>query len=64
MIEQQLGNYDAALDWYERAYVARDFLLTALHVDPQFQIVPPGQTRPITELPRWRDLVERIGIAP
>jgi len=30
MIEQQLGNYDAALDWYERAYVARHFLLTAL----------------------------------
>ena len=29
-IEQQLGNYDAALDWYERAYQAREFMLTVL----------------------------------
>ena len=29
-VEQQLGNYDAALDWYERAYQTRDFMLTVL----------------------------------
>jgi hypothetical protein len=63
-IEQQLGNYDAALDWYERAYQTRDFLLAVLHVDPQFRIVPPGRTHPITEHPRWVALLQRIGVAP
>ncbi len=63
-VEQQLGNYDAALDWYERAYDTRDFLLTALHVDPQFHIVPPGRVGPISEHPRWTVLLRRIGVAP
>lgn len=62
-IEQQLGNYDAALDWYERAYRARDFLLSALHVDPQFRLLPPGQARPIGTHPRWAALLDKIGIA-
>ena len=39
-------------------------MLTVLHVDPQFRMVPPGQTRPITEHPRWTALLERIGVAP
>ena len=63
-VEQQLGRYDAALDWYERACETRDFMMIALHVDPQFQIVPPGRTRPITEHPRWTALLQRIGVAP
>jgi TolB-like protein len=63
-VEQQLGNYETALDWYERAYPTRDFLLSVLHVDPQFRIVPPGQTRPITEHPRWTALLHRVGVAP
>jgi tetratricopeptide (TPR) repeat protein len=63
-VEQQLGNYETALDWYERAYPTRDFLLSVLHVDPQFRIVPPGRTRPITEHPRWVELLQRIGVAP
>ena len=63
-IEQQLGNYDAALDWYERAYQTRNFMLTVLHVDPQFRIVPPGRTGPISEHPRWTMLLQRIGVAP
>ena len=48
-VEQQLGNYDAALDWYERAYHAREFMLTVLHVDPQFRIVTTG-----TDAPNYR----------
>lgn len=62
-IEQQLGNYDAALDWYERAYRTRDFLLSALHVDPQFRLLPPGQAHPIDKHPRWETLLDKIGIA-
>jgi hypothetical protein len=57
-VEQQLGHYDTALDWYERACQTRDFLLIALHVDPQFHIVPPGRTGPITKHPRWAALLQ------
>ena len=63
-VEQQLGNYETALDWYERAYPTRDFLLSVLHIDPQFRIVPPGRAHPITEHPRWTALLQRIGVAP
>lgn len=62
-IEQQLGNYEVALDWYERAYAMRDFLLSALHVDPQFRLLPPGRNDSIVEHPRWAALVDRIGVA-
>jgi hypothetical protein len=63
-LEQQLGRYERALAWYERAFEARGFLLLALHVDPQFSIVAHGHTHPITDLPRWQALVRRVGIAP
>jgi TolB-like protein len=63
-VEQQLGNYETALDWYDRAYQTRDFLLAVLHCDPQFRLVPPGRTHPITQHPRWTALLQRIGVAP
>jgi hypothetical protein len=63
-VEQQLGNYETAFDWYKRAYSTRDFLISVLHIDPQFRIVPPGRTHPITEHPRWTALLQRIGVAP
>ena len=62
--QQALGNYDAAFEWFERAYQARDFLMIWLHVGPMFRIVPPTQSRPITDDPRWTALVQRVGLAP
>jgi serine/threonine-protein kinase len=63
-VEQALGDYDAALGWYERAYQARDHLMTVLHTDPAFRLVPPGRSDSITSDPRWLDLVRRVGLAP
>jgi serine/threonine-protein kinase len=63
-VEQALGDYDAALGWYERAYRARDHLMTALHTDPAFRLVPPGRSDSITSDPRWIGLVRRVGLAP
>jgi tetratricopeptide (TPR) repeat protein len=63
-VEQALGDYDAALAWYERAYQARDHLMTALHTDPAFRLVPPGRSDSITSDPRWQDLVRRVGLSP
>ena len=60
----RLGNYDAAFEWFERAYQARDFLMIWLHVGPMFRIVPPTKSRPITDDPRWTALVQRVGLAP
>jgi hypothetical protein len=62
-VEQALGDYDAALSWYERGYQARDFLMTVLHTDPSFRLVPPGKTRMISDDPRWIRLVQRVGLA-
>src|SRR5438105_1690562 len=62
--QQALGNYDAAFEWFERAYQARDFLMIWLHVGPMFRIVPPTKSRPITDDPRWTALVQRVGLAP
>jgi hypothetical protein len=64
LAQQALGDYDAAFDWYERAYQARDFLMIWLHVGPMFRIVPPMKTEPITADPRWTQLVQRVGLAP
>ena len=63
-VEQVLGDYEAALGWYERAYQARDHLMTVLHTDPAFRLVPPGRSDSITSDPRWLDLVRRVGLAP
>jgi serine/threonine-protein kinase len=62
-VHQALGEYDAAFQWYERAYQARDHLLVVLHTDRSFQLSPPGAAD-ITADPRWKDLIRRIGIAP
>jgi serine/threonine-protein kinase len=63
MAQQALGDYDAAFDWFERAYRARDFLMIWLHVGPMFRIVPPMRSHPITDDPRWTSLVQRVGLA-
>jgi serine/threonine-protein kinase len=63
-VEQARGDYEAAFEWYERGYQARDFLMTVLHTDPQYSLVPPGKERPITDDPRWTRLVRRVGLAP
>jgi hypothetical protein len=60
---QALGDYDAAFQWYDRAYQSRDHLLVVLHTDRSFQLSPPGAPA-ITEDPRWERLIRRIGIAP
>ena len=62
--QQALGDYDAAFDWYERAFQARDFLMIWLHVGPMFKIVPPMRSDPITADARWKMLVQRVGVAP
>ena len=62
--QQALGDYDAAFDWYERAFRARDFLMIWLHVGPMFKIVPPMRSDPITADARWKILVQRVGVAP
>jgi serine/threonine protein kinase/tetratricopeptide (TPR) repeat protein len=64
MANQALGDYDAAFEWFERAYEARDFLLIWLHVGPMFRVIPPIKSRPITDDPRWAALVRRVGLAP
>src|SRR5438105_1433668 len=62
--QQALGDYDAAFDWYERAFQARDFLMIWLHVGPMVKIVPPMRSDPITADARWKMLVQRVGVAP
>ncbi len=62
-IEQALGDYDAAFDYYERGYQARDFLMTVFHTDPSFRLVPPGKASSIDDDPRWMSLVRRVGLA-
>jgi tetratricopeptide (TPR) repeat protein len=63
MAQQAVGDYDAAFEWYERAYQVRDFLMIWLHVGPMFRVVPPMRSAPITADPRWSDLVARVGVA-
>jgi tetratricopeptide (TPR) repeat protein len=62
-IEQALGDYDAAFALYDRAYHAREHLLTVLHTDRQFRLIPPGRTDSICDDPRWSELLRRIGLA-
>ena len=64
IVEQALGDYGAALDWYERAYQSRDFLMTVFHTDPTFRIVAPNRSTSITDEPRWINLVRRVGLSP
>ena len=64
LVEAALGNDDEAFECFERGYQARENLLTVLHTDRSFQLVPPGKDRAITDDPRWANLVRRIGLAP
>ena len=59
-----MGDYDGALQWYERAYQARDFLLVMLHIEPDLRLVSPDQMHAIVDDPRFSDLVRRVGMAP
>ncbi len=63
-IEQSLGNYDAALAQYERAYQSRDFFMTVFHTDAAFRMTPPGKSSSIVDDPRWTNIVRRVGCAP
>ena len=63
-VHQALGDYDAALDWYERAYQTRDFLLVMLHAEPELGLIPSGRTDPITADPRFAMLVRKVDMAP
>jgi len=62
VVEQALGNYEAAFRWLERAYETRDFLCVVLPVEAIFRVVAPGHDRAIVDDPRWRALVERVGM--
>jgi len=63
LVEQTLGDHDAAFMWYERALQARDFLMMPFHTDPIFRLVPAGKAKSITDDPRWIHLVRRVGVA-
>ena len=62
LVEQALGNYDAAFRWLERAYETRDFLCVVLPLEGMFRFVGPGHDRPIVDDPRWLELVRRVGM--
>ena len=63
LVEQALGNHDAAFRWLERAYETRDFLCVVLTLEGMFRAVAPGHDRSIADDPRWPDLVRRVGMA-
>jgi serine/threonine-protein kinase len=56
------GDFDAALRWCDRAFQTRDFLCVMLPFDGMFRVPLPGETKSIAEDPRWRDLVQRVGM--
>ena len=62
LAEVALGNHDAALRWCERAFQTRDFLCVMLPFEGMFRVPLPGQTASIDEDPRWRELVQRVGM--
>jgi TolB-like protein/Tfp pilus assembly protein PilF len=64
IVNQYLGDYEAALDWLERAYISRDFMMPMLHVWKGMEIIPPGRTTALCEEPRFQELVRRVGMAP
>ena len=49
-----LGETDAALEWLEKSYDARFFLMTWLNGDPQFDSLRSD--------PRFGELLRRIGL--
>ncbi len=49
-----LGNHQQTLEWLEKAYEQRDPLLVFLAADPRFH--------PLSGLPRFRQLLRRIGL--
>jgi len=62
LAEVALGNHDAALRWCERAFQTRDFLCVMLPFEGMFRVPLPEQTASIHEHPRWRELVQRVGM--
>jgi serine/threonine protein kinase len=62
LVEQALGNYDAAFRWLERAYETRDFLCVVLPLEGMFRFVGPGHDHSIVDEPRWLELVRRVGM--
>ena len=54
LIYLSLGDKDRALEWLERAYRERSSLLIYLKVDPRFDA--------LRSAPRFRDLVQRVGL--
>jgi tetratricopeptide (TPR) repeat protein len=50
----QVGRFDEAFEWLERAYQSHDFLLVALAVGPMYD--------PLRGDPRYQATVERLGL--
>lgn len=55
LVHAGLGETEAAVDWLEKAYAARDSSIAYLYVEPRF--------RPLREHPRFQALVNRLNIA-
>jgi tetratricopeptide (TPR) repeat protein len=51
-----LGDDEVAYSWLERAFEARSFWMTFLHLEPRFRRLRGAQ--------RFEELLKRIGIAP
>jgi hypothetical protein len=62
IVEQALGDYDAAFRWLERAYETRDFLCVVLPVEGMFELPGEGRDRAMVDDPRWHDLIRRVGM--
>ena len=62
VVEQALGNYEAAFRWLERAYETRDFLCVVLPLETMFGVPAPGRYLTVVDDPRWREFVERVGM--
>ncbi len=56
LVHLGLGEHDEALDWLEKAYEARDMLLTFLIVEPRWT--------DLTGHPRFAPLLKKIGLEP
>ena len=62
LVEQALGDYDAAFRWLERSYETRDFLCVVLPFEGYCRFVAPGHDRAIVDDPRWAEFVRRVGM--
>ncbi len=62
VVEQALGNHDAAFRWLERAYETRDFLCVVLPLEGALLAVAAGQDARFIDDPRWHEFVRRVGM--